>query len=234
MEVHADGDDADDGDNADDGSHTHGNVPAVHGKAEDNGDDDEQQGDHGDPGVGGGGGHIQHALIEGGTEGAGNDGGEGSHHQNQGQVGEDQEQALGALAHVGGDDFADGLAAVTDGGEQSTEIMDAAEEDTADDNPQCAGTPAEAGGSGADGAGNGAGTGDGGEVVAHQYRSLGGHIINAILHGVGGGGLVVFTDAPLLAQVASVEDVACQQRGAADDQKQQTVHVICLLPSLFL
>ena len=234
MEVHADGDDADDGGNADDGSRAHGDVPAVHGKAEDDGDDDEQQGNHGDPGVGGGGGHVQHALIEGGTEGAGDDGGEGGHNQDQGQIGEDQEQALGTLAHVGGDDLADGLAAVTDGGKQGAEIMDAAEEDTAEDNPQCAGAPAEAGGSGADGTGNGAGTGDGGEVVAHQHRSLGGHIVNAVLHGVGRGGLVVLTDAPLLAQVATVEDVACQQCGAADDQKQQTVHAICLLPSLFL
>ena len=110
--------------------------------------------------------------------------------------------------------------------------MDTAEEDAADDDPQRAGTPAEAGSSGADGAGNGAGTGDGGEVMAHQHRSLGGHVVDAVLHGVGGGGLIVFTDAPLLAQVAAVEDVTGKQSGTADDQKNKTIHTFLFTPFL--
>ena len=233
VEVHADGDDGDDGQNADDGSGAHGDIPAVHGKAKDDSDDDEQQGNHSHTGIGQRSGLVQNALIEGGAEGAGHDGGEGSHDQDQGQVGEDQEQPLGAGAHVGGDDFADGLTAVTDGSEQGAEIVDTAEEDTADHDPQRAGAPAEAGSSGADGAGNGAGTGDGGEVVTHQNRSLGGHIVNAVLHGVGRGGLIVFTYAPLFAQVTAIEDIANHQSGAADDQKKQTIHTIFLLPSWF-
>ena len=127
MEVHADGDDGHDGDDADHAGHGHGGVPAVHQEAEDNGDGDEQQGDHGHPGVGLGGDQIHLARLgEGGAEGAGHDGGEGRHHQDQGQVGEDQKQHLGPLAHVGGNDFADGLAVVADGGEQGAEVMDAA------------------------------------------------------------------------------------------------------------
>ena len=80
-----------------------------------------------------------HSAVSGvgSLEGVGHDGGEGRHHQDQGQIGEDDEQLLGALAPM--------LAAMTspmdsplvaDGGEQSAEVMDAAEEDTADQDPQ--------------------------------------------------------------------------------------------------
>ena len=107
--------------------------------------------------------------------------------------------------------------------------MDTAEEDTANQNPQQAGQPAEHGSG--DGAGNGAGTGDGGEVVTHQHGGLSRHIVDSILHGVCGGRLVVFTNAPLLAQVATVEDVAAEENGNSDNEKYKTVHKICLLPS---
>ena len=218
VEVHADGDDGHNGDDAHNAGNAHGGVPAVHQEAEDNGDGDEQQRHHGHPGVGLRGGKIHRtALLKGGAEGAGHDGGEGRHHQDQRQVGEDQKQHLGPLAHVGGDDLADGLAVVADGGKQGAEVMDAAEEDAADENPQRAGQPAEPGG--ADGAGDGAGARDGREVVAHQDGGLGGDIVNAVLQGMGGGGLVIFADAPLLAQPAAIEDIAADQHSNADDQK---------------
>ena len=95
--------------------------------------------------------------------------------------------------------------------------MDAAEEDAADQNPQGAGQPAETGG--VDRAGDGARAGDGREVVAHQDGGLGGDVVNAVLQGVGRGGLVKLADAPLLAQPAAIEDVAADQHSDADDQK---------------
>ena len=106
---------------------------------------------------------------------------------------------------------------MADGGEQGAEVMDAAEEDAADENPQRAGKPAEA--RRADGAGDGARAGDGREVVAHQDGGLGGDVVDAVLQGVGRGGLVKLADAPLLAQPAAIEHIAGEQHSDADDEK---------------
>ena len=70
------------------------------------------------------------------VEGARHDGGEGPHHQHQGQEGEDDEQALGPQADAAGDDLADGAALVAQRGEQGAEVMHAAEEDAAEDDPE--------------------------------------------------------------------------------------------------
>ena len=120
---------------------------------------------------------------------------------------------------------------MADGGEQSTEVMDTTEENTADEDPEGAGQPAEAQTSSADGARDGAGASDGGEVVAHQDGGLCGDIVNTIFHGVCGGGFVVLANAPLLAQPAAVENVATQQHSKADDQKYKTIHLCETLPS---
>ena len=109
--------------------------------------------------------------------------------------------------------------------------MDTTEENTADENPEGAGQPAEAQTSSADGARDGAGASDGGEVVAHQDGGLCGDIVNTIFHGVCGGGFVVLANAPLLAQPAAVENVATQQHSKADDQKYKTIHLCETLPS---
>lgn len=61
----------------------------------------------------------------------------------------------------------------------------------------------------------------------------GGQVIDAVLHGVGGGGFALFADAPLFAQPAPVEHVARQQRRNTDDQKYQTIHR-CVLPSFLI
>ena len=68
-------------------------------------------------------------------------------------------------------------------------------------------------------------------MMAHQNRGLCGDVVNAVLHGVCGGGIGVFTYAPLLAQVAAIEDIAAEQNGNADQQKYETVHRFSLLPS---
>ena len=106
------------------------------------------------------------------------------------------------------------------------------EEDTTYQDPQNAGQPAEH--SSGDGAGNGTGAGDGGEMMAHQNRGLCGDVVNAVLQGVCGGGIGVFTYAPLLAQVAAIEDITADQNGNADQQKYETVHrLVCSLLFLF-
>ena len=97
--------------------------------------------------------------------------------------------------------------------------MDTTEENTADENPEGAGQPAEAQTSSADGARDGAGASDGGEMVAHQDGGLCGDIVNTIFHGVCGGGFVVLTNAPLLAQPAAVADIADAKNGNTDDEK---------------
>ncbi len=159
VEVHTDGDDGHDCHNARHACHSHRRVPAIDQEAEDDGDQDEQQGNHSDTGVSGRSLDVHRAaLVEGRPEGARHDGSERRHHQNQGQVGENEEQHLRPLAHVDGDDFADGPAAVTHRGKQRAEVMDAAEENAADENPQRAGQPAEA--SRSDGTRDGAGTCD--------------------------------------------------------------------------
>ena len=229
MPVHTDDHAQADGSHTGNGGNAHGRVAAVNHKAEGDGDYDEQQGNHCHGSGGSGSGHIQLTIHILGCEGTGNDGRESGNDQDQGQVREDDEQALCPQGHIGGDDFADGLAAVTDGGKQGTEVMDAAEEDAADQDPQNAGQPAEH--SSGDGAGNGTGAGDGGEMMAHQNRGLCGDVVNAVLHGVCGGGIGVFTYAPLLAQVAAIEDIAAEQNGNADQQKYETVHRFSLLPS---
>ena len=161
VPVHADGDDGNDGDNTEDGGAGHGSVAAIYAEAEDHGDGDEEQGYHSDA-------SLTYALrhddiavgIKLGCKGGGNNSGESSYDQNQGQVSEDDEETLCPEAHVGGDDFTDGFAVVADGGDQCTEIVNAAEEDTADEYPEGAGQPAEAEAYSCDRSGDRTGAGD--------------------------------------------------------------------------
>ena len=61
---------------------------------------------------------------------------EGRDYQNQHQKRKDDEQFLGALAHGIANDLTHRLAVVTDGRKQGSEILEAAEENTADYTPQ--------------------------------------------------------------------------------------------------
>ncbi len=128
MELQADDQADDDTNHAHHGGHRQGGPAAVDAHAENDGHHDEQDGHHGYRGVG----LVVGSVLVDSYKGAGHDGGESGHHQDQGEVRENQEQLLGPLADVGGDDLADGLALVADGGEQSAIVMDGAEEDAAD------------------------------------------------------------------------------------------------------
>ena len=212
-----------DADDADDRGNAQRRVAAIDKEAEQNGHQDEHDGDDGGGSVGGGSGIVDSSVSGvGGLEGVGHDGGKGRHHQDQGQVSEGDKQLLGLGADSVADDLADGLALMTNGGEQGAEIVDAAEEDTADEHPQHHRHPAEH--SGLNGAVDGAGTGDGGEMVAHQHRSLGRAVVLAVFHGVSGSRTGVI-HAPLLGQPAAVEDITYDQDSAADNKEQRSIHI---------
>ena len=222
MPVQADDHADHDADDADDRGNAQRRVAAIDKEAEDDGHQDEHDGDDGGGGIGSGS-RIVHSAVSGigGLEGVGHDGGEGRHHQDQGQVSEGDKQLLGLGTDGVADDLTDGLALVANGGEQGAEVMHAAEEDTADQDPQHNGDPTEH--SGLNGAVDGAGTGDRGEMVTHQHGSLGRTIILAILHGMGRSRTGVI-HAPLLGQPAAVEDITYDQDSAANDKEQRSIH----------
>ena len=232
MPVQADDHAGRDADDADDSGDAQRRVAAIDKEAEDDGHQDEHDGDDGGGGIGGGSSQIHSAVSGvGSLEGVGHDGGEGRHHQDQGQIGEDDEQLLSLGADSVADDLADGLTLMADGGEQRTEVMDAAEEDTADQDPQHHRDPAKH--SGLDGAVDGAGAGDGGKVMAHQYGSLGRAVILTVLHGMSRRRTGV-VHAPLLGQPTAVENIAYDQDGTANDQEQSSIHkALSFLNSFF-
>lgn len=159
MEIHADCHAEHDGTYAKDGGSHHAGVAAIYRKAEDDGYGDKEQGYHGYGRLGGTLRFVQHAVFIDGTEGGSHDGRKGRHHQDQSQIGENNEKLLCPFGHIGGNDFADGLAIVADRGKEGAEVMDAAEEDTAHQHPQGYRQPAEHGS--ADRACNRAGAGNG-------------------------------------------------------------------------
>ena len=171
------------------------------------------QGDDADD-VGGKGGLSNCAAVHlRRTEGGSDDGAEGCDDQNQGQVGEYQEEALCLLSHGIGNNFADGVTLVPKGSKQGAEVMNAAHEDASEENPEEDGHPAENGR--LNRSVDGAGAGNRGEVVAHQDRSLGGNVVHVIFH-FNSGSLLFLIDAPLLGQPAAVEDVSGSQAGDTD------------------
>ena len=180
----------------------------------------EQFSAHGDDGqrgaVGSGGGH----------EGASDDGGEARNDEDEDQQREDDEELIGLGADVVLDDLADGAAAVTDGREERAEVVHGAEEDTADDDPQEHGQPAEH--SRLDGAVYRTGAGDGREVVAHQDGGVSRDKVLVVEFGVRGG-RTVGVHAPLLGQPGAVEYVAQAQKNYADNQNENRGHTFSLL-----
>ena len=146
---------------------------------------------------------------------------ERGHDQDQGQVREDEEQALGLLADAGLDNGADGLAVIADRGKQRAVVMHTTEEDAADENPQQHRDPTE--NSGLDRAVDRAGARDGGEVVAHKDRGLCGAVVHAVFQLVSRGraGRV---DAPLFGQPSAVENVAQGENDNANNQNYSSIH----------
>ena len=228
TEVQTCDNDGNDADDTDDGSGAYLAVLAVDEVAEDKGDNDKEQrgscgrsvaadvsttdGEQRNCGL---------TILRNGDEGTGDNCGEGSDNENKNEQCEDGEQPLCLDAHAVLDDLADGAAVVTDRGEQSTEVMHCAEEDTADDNPQENGNPAED--SGLNRSVNGAGAGDGREMMSHQDGGVGRNEVLSVVTGVCRG-FTIGIHAPFLCKEATVEDVATCQQGECDDENKNCAH----------
>ena len=127
------------------------------------------------------------------------------------------------IAHGGLDDLTDGLTAVTGGSEQSAVVMQTTDEDTTDDAPQEHGNPTENGS--LDGAVDGAGAGDGREVVAKKHGGLGGHVVHAVLHGMGGSSLGII-HAPLLRKPGAVGHITQEQAGETAEKNDERAQFV--------
>ena len=159
--VHAQGYDDNDADDAAGGGRTGLNAEAVGHDAVDDGQNDKEHGDHSCGLVACGICHDAegHGSVGRGKEGARHHVDEGCDDQDQDQKGKDGKEPLGPLAHGVMNELAYRLSAVTDGCEQGAEVLQAAEENTADHAPEEDRDPAENGS--LDGAVDGAGARDG-------------------------------------------------------------------------
>ena len=211
-----------DGNNADERGHAQRRVSAVHEETEEDRQDDEQQRDDRRGRVGSRLRHIDSAALQiGGLERVGNDGRERGHDQDQGQVREDEEQALCLLADTALNNGADGLAVVADRCKQCAEVMHTAEEDTADEDPQQHRDPAE--NSGLNRTVDRAGTRDGGEVVSHQDRGFCGAVVHTVFQLVSRGG-TGRVDTPLFGQPSTVEHIAQGENDNTNNQNYSSIH----------
>ncbi len=145
MEIHADVHTESDGSDPHDGGNGHAHVTAVYSKSKDNSYQDEEDGNHGYRSRSGTLRFIQYTIIIDRTKGIGYDGCKGSNDENQGEIGENDKELLGSLTHIGGNDFPDGLAVMTDRGKEGAEVMNAAEENAAYQYPESYREPAEHG-----------------------------------------------------------------------------------------
>ena len=99
--------------------------------------------------------------------------------------------------------------------------MQTTDEDTTDDAPQEHGNPTENGS--LNGAVDGAGTGDGGEVMAHQDGGLGGDVVDTVVH-FDSGSLAGGINAPLLCQPGTVGQVTDDQQDDCSENDQNSSH----------
>ena len=195
-------------------------------QAKDHGEHHEHDGDHAGSTVGLGSLH-QSTVSTVGIEGAGHHVGKGGDHDAAEQPTEQQEQLAAGLADVLFDQHTHALAVVLDGSIQSAEVGDSAEEDAAQQHPQQHRQPAE--GSGLNGTGNRACTGNGAELVSKHRPAVGGHIVPAVLmdncRGLGSG-----VDAPLVCQPAAVKHISAKQTHGGDQYDDQRIHCFYLFP----
>ena len=212
ADVHCNGDQG----NADNGGNTERCVSSVDEEAEQDSQNDEEDGDHRGAGVCGARRVVDSSAFKvGSLEGVCNDRAECGDDEQKGQVSEDDKQALCLQTDTVLNNRADGLALVANRREQGAEVVHTAEEDTADEHPQCNGNPAE--NCGLDRSVYRACAGDGGEVVSHKDRRFCGDIVHAVFHSVSGGGLAgVYS--PFFGQPSAVEDVTNDEDGDADDK----------------
>ena len=216
MEIHADDHTERDGNHTENRGNSHGCVAAVHHETKNNSNYDKQQGYHSDRCVCRGGCLINCTrFVHHCAEGSRHDGCKCGNHKDQCQISKNGKQHLRSLAHVGGNDLTDGLSFVTDGCEKRAKVMNAAEEDTTDQNPEHNRNPAEH--SRANRSGDRACTRDRREVVTHQHGRLSGNIVHTVFHLMSRGRLLAFAHTPLFAKPSAVEYVADDKNCNTDD-----------------
>ena len=86
MEIHADGHAQNDCPNAEDGRNDHRRVAAVYGKTENDSDEDEHDGNHGDRCFCRAGSHVENAVLISRAEGGSHDSGKSGHYKDQCEV----------------------------------------------------------------------------------------------------------------------------------------------------
>ncbi len=86
MEIHADGHAQDNRPDAENGRNDHRRVAAVYGETENNSDEDEHDGNHGDRCFCRAGRHIEDAVLVSRAERGSHDSSKGGHYKNQREV----------------------------------------------------------------------------------------------------------------------------------------------------
>jgi hypothetical protein len=162
-------------------------------------------------------------------ERAGRDVGEGDDHVNEADPDEEEEGNIGRAGHVLADDFGDAAGAVADRGEKAAGVVDAADEDRAEDDPEERGEPPERE-AGENRAHDGSGGGDRGEVPAEDHGGGGGDIVIAIFH-LDGRRRARGIEAEPVGDEPTVGEIGDDQYHRADGDDREDGHAVRLLGS---
>lgn len=110
---------------------------------------------------------------------------------------------------------------MADRSEERAEIMDAAEENAADENPERDRQSSEHGSP--DRSRNRACTCNRGEMVPHEHRSFSGDIVNPVFHCMSRCRDISLTHAPLFHQPAAVENIAAEENSETNREQYKRI-----------
>ena len=144
MEIHTNCHNKNDGKYSNNRSNAHWHITTIYAETKYDSDQNKQQGNHCHRSWSCGFSHIKcAAFIIYCSKCRSYDRSKCCYYQDQSQVREDDKQLFCTFAHVSGDDLSDRLSFVTNRSEQCTKIVNAAEEDSSDQDPQSYRQPAE-------------------------------------------------------------------------------------------
>jgi len=162
-----------------------------------------------------GGGHA--AILD---EGGGGEVGEDREDVNQSQPDKGEKKLVGERAHLLAGDFGDRARLVADRGDQGGIIVNPADKDRAEDDPEQRRQPAESDG-GDDRADDRSRSRDGGEMVTQQHRLGSWHAVNAVKIGVARSrGRVVNRELPVQKGAVVAPGQQKQQHSGEEDGEQ--------------
>ena len=162
---------------------------------------------------------FEHLLAHEGTR---HDIGEGDDDIDQGDPDENQKEQIGAARHVHANHLGNAPGPVTHGGHEGRDVVDAADKDAADENPDERGQPAKH-----DARENrshdGARRRDGGEMLAHEELWLDGLVVHIVAHGDGRHfGRVVEAEQPR--QQIAVDAIGHGEDDGGENNDEKEVH----------